>query len=50
MRGVFKSSPERGGEPAAGWWRGPASLPLLSGAPSTTVPAVPLPVPGRIMP
>jgi hypothetical protein len=44
-------SPGRGGEPAAGWWRGLTTLGegALT-APSTTPlrDAVPLPVPGRI--
>jgi len=45
--GVRKSSPERGGGPAEGWWRGPASPPLRNWAPSTMLRMVPLPVPGR---
>jgi penicillin-binding protein 1C len=45
---LIKSSPERGGGPAAGWWRGPNSVAVERRAPSTAVPAVPLPVPGRI--
>ena len=46
VRSSRKSSPERGGGPAEGWWRGRGA----GGDPSTTSlrAAVPLPVPGRI--
>ena len=45
------SSPERGGGPSAGWWRGPPYPLLRRWGPSTTPlhVAVPLPVPGRIL-
>jgi cytochrome c-type biogenesis protein CcmH len=41
------SSPERGGGPAAGWWRGPTSDAAERWAPSTMLRMVPLSVPGR---